>query len=526
MARPRAVFVPAVAALLSAAVPALAQDIPDPAAGPEALVRLSESASVAGLLERLKMAAPSREILFTNVRLVDPVAGRASGPASVLVRDGRILSVGPKIAKPRRAFVVDGRGRFLAPGLVDSHFHTNSTAAPLLNLAYGVTSVREMDGFPWMLHWRANVHSRRMLAPYPYVAGQIINAFDMGGYAIVPKSIQDARSIVRGQAACGFEAIKVHNAVPLPAFDAIAAEAKAVGLPLVGHVPHDIPVRHAAEAGMRTMEHLKGWLNDRTLEIGDRDYEVARDFPQLWVTPTLYATQDSLHGAEAAAFLRSPEASLISASRRARWQDQVNAPADRLSMLRDAQRAKMLSIVKELHKRGARFLAGTDADGYPFTVAGFGLTAEMRLMMSAGLTAPEVLRAATSEPAVAFGHPAEFGRIKPGMRADLVLLPRNPLADPLIYRENQGVMANGRWLSRAALDSALANLRRLFKTPVEPMAARALSNYVTDRASGGYVFDAASLANAATALRKARAPGPAARIVALAEAESRCPAKS
>lgn len=517
-----------VIALLVAGAPAPAQDMPNPDAGPEAIAKLGQAASVGAMLDGLKAAAPSRTILFRNVRVVDPVTGRVSTPNQVLVRNGSIVAVGRRVAAPAKAFAIDGRGQYLAPGLVDSHFHTNSPAAPLLNLANGVTSVREMDGFAWMLHWRAQARNRRMLAPVPYVAGQIINGFDMGGYAVVPKSIDDARAIVRRQAACGFEFIKVHNVVPLATFDAIAAEAKAVGLPLVGHVPHDIPVRHAADVGMRTMEHLKGWLNDRNLELGDRDYQVAADFPALWVVPTLYSTHESLRGKDALAVLDSPDGAYIPPAVRAELRGMVNEAPNRVLIARQAQLPKMITIIRALHQVGARFLAGTDADGGPYMVAGFALTEELRLMMTAGLSAPEVLRAATSEPAIAFRHPGEFGQIKPGMRADLVLLPRNPLADPLVYRDNRGVMANGRWLSRPAITAALAKVRRLFAAPANPASRSAdrLARDVRRIAASGYVFDAAKLANAATALTKAGAVGPAGQLQALADAENQCPAKS
>ncbi|MEO5612586.1 MAG: amidohydrolase family protein [Sphingomicrobium sp.] len=514
-------------ALLCTGRPSPAQDIANPDAGSEAIAKLDQAASVAALLGELKAAAPSRDVLFRYVRLVDPVAARASPLTKVQVRDGKIVAIGRRAVALRNSVVIDGHGQYLAPGLVDAHFHSHSPAAPLLNLAYGVTSVREMDGFAWMLHWRAAAQRRRMLAPYPYVAGQIINAFDMGGYAIVPKSIADARAIVRRQAACGFEFIKVHNVVPRPTFDAIAAEAKAVGRPLVGHVPHDIPVRHAAAAGMRTMEHLKGWLNDRNLELGDRDFQLPADFSSLWVVPTLYSTHESLRGADARAILNSTEGAYIPPSTRTDLGAMVDEAPNRVLISRQAQLPKMLNIVRALHEAGGRFLAGTDADGGPFMVAGYALTEEMRLMMTAGLSAPEVLRSATSEAARAFRHDGEFGQIKPGMRGDLVLLPRSPLEDPLAYRENRGVMANGRWLNRPALVAALAKVRQLFVSDANPATIDPvrLARDVKRLSAGGYVFDAASLANAATALRTT-APAPAQQLKALADAENRCPLRS
>lgn len=516
--------------LLCGGAPARAQDIPDPNSGPEAIAKLSEAGAIAGILQQLNARAPSSAILLRDVRVVDPEHGLVSRRVSVLVRDGRIARVlaSPRAPAPVRTFVVDGGGHYLAPGLVDSHFHTNSTAAPLLNLAAGVTSVREMDGFPWMLHWRANARQRRMLAPVPYVAGTIINGVPLDGYAVVAATPEAARAIVDEQARCGFEFIKIHNVLRPEVFDAVAGQAKKVGLDLVGHVPHDIPVRHAAQMGMRTMEHLKGWLNDRTLEMGERDYDVVHDFPGLWVTPTLYSTQDSLHGAAAATFLRSPEAAYVSASRRMRWQAQVNAVPTRLTAVRDAQRAKMVAIVRELHKKHARFLAGTDADGYAFTVAGFGLVDEFRLMRGAGLSPAEVLRSATSEPARAFRHPGEFGQVKPGMRADLVLLPRNPLLDPTVYWSNLGVMANGRWLAGNALERALTQLAAIYAQPTDgaKVDANTLAAWVAELSAGGFVFDAATLANAATAFGKSGHKAAGARIQAIANAASVCVARS
>ncbi len=517
-----------VTALSFLALPTIvvAQDIPNPKAGPEGIVQLSQDVEVGKLLERLKVGAPSRTIVIRNIKIVDPVAASVLPGQSVIINAGKILWVGHNAVRdaPAGATQVDGHGAYLAPGLTDSHFHSHSPAAPLVNLANGVTTVREMDGFPWMLHWRANARNRRMLAPYPYVASQIINGNAMGGFAIVPKSVDDARAIVRQQAACGFEFIKVHNIVPLDQFDAIAAEAKTVGLPLVGHVPQDIPVRHAAEAGMRTMEHLKGWLNDHNLELGDRDYKVAADFPSLWVVPTLYATHESLRGATATALLDSQEGAYIPPADRAELRGMVDEAPNRVLIARQAQLAKMDIIMRELHKVGARFLVGTDADGMPFTIAGFGVTEEMRMMMDAGLSAPEVLRAATSEPALAFGHPGAFGQVKPGMRADLVLLPRNPLEDPMVYRDNLGVMINGRWLSHASLAAAMAKVRELFADkPAPAINANRLASDVERLSAVGYVIDAASLGNAANALRAAGKPAPARRLAAIASTEDRCP---
>jgi hypothetical protein len=75
-----------------------------------------------------------------------------------------------------------------------------------------------------------------------------------------------ARRAVRQQAACGYDFIKVWNVLSRQIFDSVAKQARTEGIDLVGHVPQGIPVRHAVESGIRTMEHLKGFINDATLK--------------------------------------------------------------------------------------------------------------------------------------------------------------------------------------------------------------------------------------------------------------------
>jgi hypothetical protein len=188
----------------------------------------------------------------------------------------------------------------------------------LLDLAAGVTSVRDMAGFPWMLAARDMINSRRMLAPAYSVAGPLINGFGMEGYSVVPANSADARRIVRQEAACGYDFIKVHNIVPGPIFDAVNEQAKALGMDVVGHVPHHVTVRRAVEAGMRTMEHLKGFIDDATLKAGETDFAAAVG-KEVWNTPTLYAGRGYAHGDEARKLLRAPEMRYTPLRKREKW---------------------------------------------------------------------------------------------------------------------------------------------------------------------------------------------------------------
>jgi imidazolonepropionase-like amidohydrolase len=401
------------------------------------------------------------------------------------------------------------------------HVHASAADGWLLDLAAGVTSVRDMAGFPWMLAARDRINARLMLAPVYSVAGPLINGFAMDGYSVVPANSADARRIVRQEAACGYDFIKVHNIVPGPIFDAVNAQAKALGMDVVGHVPHDITVAHAVAAGMRTMEHLKGFIDDRTLKAGETDFPAAAG-GEIWNTPTLYAGRGYAHGDEARRLLAAPEMRYVPLRKKTKWSAAIEQAESRVETLGREAQPLMKSIVGELHRVHAQFLAGTDADNYPFQVMGFGLVEEVRLLQDAGLSPAEALRAATIEPARALRQPEEFGQVKRGMRADIVLLDANPLSDVAAYRSNRGVIAHGFWLSRDALDAALAQLEKIEAEPDAAVDAStetvsALSSRLQAMVADGFVFSAPRLAGLADALRASGSTEAAGQLEKLAE---------
>ena len=159
------------------------------------------------------------------------------------------------------------------------------------------------------------------------------------------------------------------------------------------------------------------------------------------------------------------------------------------------------------------WLVGTDAAGYMFNIAGFAALDELVLLRGAGLAAAAVVRAATSEPAVALRRTGEFGRIMQGQRADLVLLEDNPLETVAAYQSNLGVMARGRWYDRASLDAALESVAQIYDAPIpdrlDPAAANTLAAAVQSRARAGFVFEDRILIAAAGAFTRTGAPAAA-----------------
>jgi len=473
-----------------------------------ALHKVQQEIAVAGLLQSLHKAAPHGRIVFKNVHIIDPASGAVPSNQSVVVEDDRIVRVGdPSAASSQTSetMVIDGHGRYLSPGLTDMHVHSSSAASWLLDLSNGVTGVRDMAGFPWLLKIRENVSAGRMLAPSLTVAGPLINAFALEGYAVAIRSPLEGQRTVRQQAACGYDFIKVWNVVSRPVFDAVAEQAHLEGMDLVGHVPQGIPIRHAAESGMRTMEHLKGFINDRTLKRGETDYSAAVS-PNVWNTPTLYAGRDYARGAEAQRYLSASEMRYVSLRRRNAWIQSLGEPETPVGKLSAESRVLAKDIVRQLVAAHAHFLAGTDSDSYAFQVSGFALIEELHLLQDAGLSAVDALRSATTEAASAMREPAEFGQVREGMRADLLLLDSNPLEDVVAFRQNRGVMARGFWLTRDKLDAALTTLAEVqseadLDTQISGTAVRVAAEKAESLTQQGFVFDARMLMALARTLR-------------------------
>jgi imidazolonepropionase-like amidohydrolase len=133
----------------------------------------------------------------------------------------------------------------------------------------------------------------------------------------------------------------------------------------------------------------------------------------------------------------------------------------------DADRARALvsvrrELIKALHDAGAGLLLGSDAPQI-FNVPGFSLHRELVAIVAAGLTPYEALRTGTANPAVFFDETDEFGTIREGLAADLILVAANPLEDVAALARPDGVMVRGRWLDRAALDAGLAEIAARYR---------------------------------------------------------------
>jgi hypothetical protein len=246
-----------------------------------------------------------------------------------------------------------------------------------------------------------------------------------------------------------------------------------------------VGVRRALEAKQATIDHLDGYLEALVPEaqraaggffgLNLADAADRSLIPEL-VAATLAAgvwnvpTQTLIDNVPAPAptvdeLLARPELAYVSRDTRTQWanakRNVTSAPGY------EAQRARALvdirrELIKTLHDAGAGLLLGSDAPQI-FNVPGFSLHRELVAIVAAGLTPYEALRTGTANAAVFFDATDEFGTIREGLAADLMLVAANPLEDFAALAQPDGVMVRGHWLDRAALDAGLAEIAARYR---------------------------------------------------------------
>lgn len=374
-------------------------------------------------------------IAILNVTLIDGTGAPPKTNQNVIVRDGRIVSVGAAKA-PKDAQVIDGSGKYLIPGLWDMHTHVLPDADVMLR--WGVTGVRNMHVESADAIRVALAAKKRTDGPRVVTNGVIVD----GPQPVYPASARagdagTARAIARQAKEYGLDFLKVYDFVPRDAYFTLARESKRLKLPLSGHVPVWITLEEAARAGQRSVEHLSGVFEACTADANLQD-EFKRA-AALWMisrresAKRLQATVLKMTTTYDASVCK-PLFELLAGKNV--WQ------CPTLVVLREA-RAAAIQVVREMHKAGVPLLAGTDA-GSNGVVPGESLHQELEHLVSAGLTPMEALQAATSKPAQFLGLSKQLGTVRKGHLADLVLLDANPIEDIRNTRRIAAVISRGR----------------------------------------------------------------------------------
>jgi imidazolonepropionase-like amidohydrolase len=382
-------------------------------------------------------------VLLREVCIVDPAAGVTRPPTDVLVLGDRIVAIGRGMdagAVP----VVEGNGRFLMPGLIDTHVHLSSLPDAMRDVALrrtlegGVTRVRDMGGHgPMLVDLRAR--SKRAIddrdqadaRPAVYcvavVAGSTWMAADARAAASAGEgapgtqpwlaAIDDpgrAAGIADAAAAFGVDGLKLYADMDAEVVEALSAEARERGLAVWSHATI-FPAKPDAvvAAGVQAVSHAEMLFFAADASVPAR-YHAAAFGGREAEDAKHPAVLDALDQMAAAGTMLEPTLT-VTEVRRSRGL--VNA----------AHVAATHAIVREAERRGVPILAGTDLMITPGT-DGPNIHLELELLVEgAGLSPAAALRGATTHAATILGREGELGVVAAGAIADLVLLERDPL---------------------------------------------------------------------------------------------------
>lgn len=420
---------------------------------------------------------------IAGVTVINPRQGSVAQNKTVLVRNGRIEAIHPaSAAVPRRANVIDGRGKFLIPGLWDAHVHLGKLGPNALSLfiANGVTGVRDMgSNLAELKTWRSEIESGSRVGPRMMISGPMIESqanldrmLKDGGVEPAERqrigvaSPEEGRAAVRGLAAAGVDQIKMRSSPDAATFAAVSDEARRQNLPFAAHNLAEPEVM--LQVGLSSVEHYLSLPPLATLGVSETarrslfqrmakaDFHVSNTAANLKPLMTPYEMGRAI--VQKTAESNDPLRKYVCGYLVADWGEQVEE--SRTSQM--SQFAPLLPIFyAELHEmfdEKVPLLAGTDA-AVMFVYPGFSLHDELEIMVREVHLAPmDVLRIATNGVPAYWKRDSTMGGIERGQVADLVLLNADPLADIANTRRIEGVMSNGHWFGRAALDRLLKDV--------------------------------------------------------------------
>jgi imidazolonepropionase-like amidohydrolase/ABC-type multidrug transport system permease subunit len=431
--------------------------------------------------------AKGQLLVLRGATVLDGLGSRIAN-ARVTIRDNRIAEVSlddDRVAMPDGATVVDLHGRYLIPGLFDSHVHWGGSggigAAPIegtddrldhdltATLAMGVTSVVSLtDSFTDMRALSNEVAAGRLKSPRTFYAGPSITAkgghpTEMFGFLpglsdLLTREVETpdaARAVIAELDRERVDIIKLvlepgFDGNPLPrmkdeVFRAAMAEARSRKMRTTVHVGTDADVRLAIDAGANGIEHTARGLTDETIAL--------MAAKKITFTPTLVVLDWAWKRAVAQG--NDPDARRLALP--AIMQTLLDPKSPVAMMFGESEMSKMMASAfagslqqtAKAIRAGVPVIAGSDA-GNPVNFHGVSLIRELELLAQAGMPLPEVLKAATSRAADRMGQPA-LGRISAGAIADLVVLDADPTEQVDAYRKIASVYLGGRKLDHATL---------------------------------------------------------------------------
>ncbi|MCJ8319623.1 MAG: amidohydrolase family protein [Colwellia sp.] len=408
------------------------------------------------------MAVDNKDtLIINNVNIVSVITNQIVKNRQLVINKGIITAISETNSPITSiARVIDGKGAYVTPGLFDMHVHLYDRKYLMLNLAYGVTSVRNLNGKKMHLRWKQELQNDEWLGSNMYVSSPIlagVGTHVLNQQVLSPK---EGRQQVREAQSKGYDLIKMYGYLSADIFEAIIDEAKNINIAVAKHGPH--PAKGADWSNLKDLQSLE---HVEDIFQGPLNYQFDHNKLQLIakkikalnvpIVPTLETfkhltelskNKDNFINTLSLDYLNPLHYDIESRFTVNRWlKDTSQQSAYHVKKLQF-----LLEIVKALNDHQVKILVGSDA-GTMYTLSGIATHNEMQLLKQSGLSNFEVLKAATINAAQALEIDHEYGSVDVGKVADLILVTNNPLDDIGRLKSPFAVIKNGQWLDEAKL---------------------------------------------------------------------------
>lgn len=412
----------------------------------------------------IKREQKRNSFVLNNVNIVDIENQTIIPSQTIVIKNGKIDSINDQasLLPGSNLKIIDGKSGYVTPGLIDMHVHMYEKAAYILTLNHGVTHVRIMNGLSEQLLWRDNVESGLQLGSTSTVSSPIVSGYKDAYLHRSVETAEEARAAVKEYQSQGYDLIKAYGNLSEAALSAIIEEGEKLGIPIAKHGPHASGKMSISQlTGLQSFEHVED------IYQGPLNYEFAPErLPEIArlikstnvpVTPTLniyYQLTKLSQDKEAYLATTSKDytsdiiALEASKNQVKRWLGSSN----KMAIHNQKTLGFLQHITKVLHENGIPLLIGSDS-GVLLSPHGLATHNEMRLLEEAGLSAFDILAAATLNPAKALNLDHEMGKISEGYKADFIYSPSNPIQDLSVLTEPEAVIKHGHWYSRKTLNA-------------------------------------------------------------------------
>ena len=406
----------------------------------------------------------SNTYLIKHANVIPMTADTVLTNQMILIQEGAVVEIADKIANAQ-AKVIDAKGGYLTPGLIDMHVHLWDKYELGLYLANGVTTVRNLWGHPMHLRLKEAINSEEVIGPMFFTSGPKLTGPEyIGDDNLQLFTPEEASSKVAEYQERGYDFIKTYNGLTRELYDAILAKGKELELDIVAHPSAKVPYSYHFKPEIITIEHAEEIVQQPlayqldTAKL-DEVVNLYASHPNTALCPTLVVyhniyrllTEENILSSEDLNYMNPLIREVDSQAQHDRW---VGTKATDSTIVRriKAQHDFHLYAIKKLHERQVPIVAGTDA-GIGVTPAGYSLHQELDFYTQAGMSNYEALQTATINPSQTHDFLSSQGSIEVGKVANLILTQGNPLEDLDILRNPDMVLIRGRQIKRETLDA-------------------------------------------------------------------------